>query len=129
MKVSNKTIATALIADINKGKSVQDLTKSLAAYLVEERRQGDLQAILREVETRLFVDKQILYVHAVTAHELSDKQRQDIKNIFLAESNAKEVVIEETIDKSVLGGVRCETADQRLDLTVRRQLQSLKNMG
>ena len=46
--------------------------------------------------------------------------------MFGSAEGVKKVIIEETIDKTVIGGVRCETAEKRLDLTVHRQLQRLK---
>jgi hypothetical protein len=46
-KESNSTIARALLADINAGKTAKEVAISLAAYLIEERRLGDVNAILR----------------------------------------------------------------------------------
>ena len=126
-KESNSTIARALLADLQAGKDKQAVTASIAAYLVEERRLGDLQAIIREVERRLLANEGKLYVHVTTAHALSEAQTDQIKQIFSARTDVKEIIIEETLDTGVIGGVRCETADQRLDLTVRRQLQQLKS--
>lgn len=126
-KESNAVIARALLADLEAGKDKQSLTKALAAYLVEERRIGDLRAITREVERLLLARDGTLHVHVTTAHALSNEQKATITQIFEAASDAKNIIIEETIDKAVIGGVRCETADSRLDLTVRRQLQQLKS--
>ncbi|RTK94745.1 hypothetical protein EKI60_02470 [Candidatus Saccharibacteria bacterium] len=128
-RATNSTIARALLADIDAGKDMQTITESLAAYLVQERRLGDLNAILRDVERQLFTQRGVLYVHADVARPMSEQQKQDVTSIFQAQSGAKEVVIEETINKGVIGGVRLTTADQQLDLTVRRQLQRLKSVG
>lgn len=129
LRATNSSIARALLVDIDGGKDMQAITQSLAAYLVQERRLGDLNAILREVERQLLTQRGVLYVHAVVARPMSEQQKQDAVTIFQAQSGAKEVVIEETINKGVIGGVRLTTADQQLDLTVRRQLQRLKNVG
>ena len=127
-KESNQVIARAVLADLDSGKSMSDVVNSLAAYVIEERRMGDLNAIVRDIERRLLQDKGRLYIHVTSAHELSDDMIASIKTTFAAQTDAKEIIIEHTINPDVVGGVRCETAEQRLDLTVRRQLQRLKGI-
>jgi len=41
-------------------------------------------------------------------------------------SKADKVILNETIDPSVIGGVRIETNEQQLDITVRAKLNKLK---
>lgn len=124
--VSNAAIARALLADIANGTSMTDATSSLAAYLIEERRVNDTSAIVRDVERQLLVSKGDLYVRATTATPLNSEMKDQIRAMFGSAEGVKKVIIEETIDKTVIGGVRCETAEKRLDLTVHRQLQRLK---
>ena len=124
---SNAVIARALLAEFDAGKDMAAVTTSLAAYLVLEHRQSDTQAIVRELERLLLTEKSKLYVHATVAFVLTAERLAEITTIFAQESGAKEVIIQQTIDKDVIGGVRLQTADQQLDLTVRRQLQLLKN--
>lgn len=127
-KESNAVIAQALLTDIRSGKSLKKSIDSLAAYLVEERRLVDLKAIIRDVEKLLLKSDDRLYVHVTSAHEIDQQTEDEIKDIFQKQSGAKEVILEKTIDKSVIGGVRCETVDYTLDLTLRRQLQRLKTV-
>lgn len=126
-KQSNASIARALLAEFKDGKDINTVVKSLAAYLITERRQADTQAIVRELEKLLLEERGKLYVHATVANSLSDQQISQIMDIFASNSTAKDIIIQQTIDKDVIGGVRLQTADQQLDLTVRRQLQLLKN--
>lgn len=126
---TNATIARALLADLKAGKSTAELTSSLAAFLIEERRQGDARAIVREVERRLLCEDGILIVRVTTAHPLSAEQQKRIEAIFAGQPGVKKVQLETTINKGVIGGVRCETAEARLDLTVRRQLQRLTTVA
>ena len=125
-KQSNKTVARAVVAELQAGRSIKRVSKSLASYLIEERRMNDVGAIIRDVEKQMLVLDKTLYVHATAAHELSAAMRKEIGALFADKSDAKHVHIEETINPDVIGGVRCETAEHRLDLTVRRQLQRLK---
>lgn len=126
--VSNSAIARTLIARLQAGEPMQDVSKKLAAYLIDERRQGEARTIIREVERRMLNEFGVLYVRATSAHALNQAQIATIQQTFMdhASGAANKVVVEQIIDPTVIGGVRCETADARLDLTVRRQLQQLK---
>ena len=128
-KSTNNQIARALLADLNNGKTMSSVTQSLAAYLIEENQLGSLGAILRDVERQLLRSEHKLYVRVESAHELSDETIGTIKKTFAGTTDAKHIIIEMTINPDVIGGVRCETAQQRLDLTVRRQLQRLKGVN
>ncbi len=127
-KQTNTDIARAVLDRLNSGASMTDVTASLAAYLIEERRMGDQGAIVRDIERQLLQTQNKLYVRVTTAHQLDEAMLGQIKDTFQADTGAKEIIIEQTINPDVIGGVRCETAEQRLDLTVRRQLQRLKGV-
>ncbi len=126
-RVSNTSLARATLAQLKSGKNMAQATKSLAAYLTLERRLGDSQAIIREVERILLSEDGKLYVHATSAFALSEVQMAEITKIFAEQTGAKDIIIHQTIDSDVIGGVRLQTADHQLDLTVQRQLQRLKH--
>ncbi len=124
-KESNQTIARAVLTDIANGTPMSQITASLAAYIIEEKRIGDLNAIIRDIEQQLLSETGKLYIHVTSANELSREMTESIKQTFKSKSQAKEIIIETTINTDVIGGVKCETALQRLDLTILRQLQRL----
>jgi len=125
MSISNSTIARAVLTRLESGEQSDLITASLAAYLIEEKQVGNLNAIIREIERLMLSGRDTLYLHITTARDLDDGVMQTMIDKFKKQSSATKVVVEHTINKNVIGGVRCETADQRLDLTVRRQLQRL----
>ena len=122
---SNSVIARAVLSRLESGESLNMVTTSLAAFLIEEKKVGSLGAIIREIERLLLSGRDTLYLHITTARPIDDGVLQPLIEKFKKQNGASKVIIEHTINKSVIGGVRCETADQRLDLTVRRQLQRL----
>jgi F-type H+-transporting ATPase subunit delta len=122
---SNSVIAHAVLSRLESGESSDKVTASLAAFLIEEKKVGSLGAIIREIERLLLSGRDTLYLHITTAHTIDDAVLQPLIEKFKQQNGASKVIIEHTINKSVIGGVRCETAQQRLDLTVRRQLQRL----
>lgn len=125
MRYTNNTIARAVLTALEKGQSVQEVATSLAALLVDERRTKDAEAIMREVERQLTAHG-TLELQVTTAHGLSDGLRQEIADLF--KDRADHITVNEQQDPSVLGGVLVESNEERLDLTVRRQLQRLKGV-
>ena len=127
MKTTNRTLARATLSAIKAGKSVDQTMRSLAAYLISERRSKDADAIMRDISGLLLTDYQQLELSVTTVNGLADSLRQHIEDLF--KTQAKHIIINQEHDPTVIGGVLVETGDQRLDLTVRRQLQRLKEMG
>ena len=127
MKVTNRQLAETLLAEISSGKSAKAATSSLVAYLVTERRTKDADAIIREVGGLLQSRQGQIELDVTTAHGLSSEIRQQIQDLFGQE--AKNIIINEQQDPAVLGGVLVESNEQRLDLTVRRQIERLKGVS
>lgn len=125
-KASNIAIADALLRQFRSGLEPDKIAEGLAAFLIEERRIGDKNAILRDVERQLFNLESTLYVRTTSASELTAELNQQISEIFSKSTEAKKVIISSEINQDVIGGVRCQTTDLILDLTIRRQLQQLK---
>lgn len=123
MQRTNKAIATAVLSALRSGTSAQKVATSLAALLVEERRTKDAEAIMREVGRQLTAEGS-LELTITTAHGLSESLQSEITALF--KDRAKQITVNEQQDPSVLGGVLVESNEERLDLTVRRQLQRLK---
>lgn len=124
---TNRSIAKAVANELEAGRAVEDVAKALAAYLITERRSKDMSAIVRDVERQLFIDKGHLEVHVTSARPIDDVMRKAIIDLFKTE--AKNVIINERQNPFVLGGVLVESSENRLDLTVRRQIQQLKSSG
>lgn len=122
---NNSTIARAVLSSLENGEKSERVTESLAAFLIEEKKVGNLGAIIREIERLLLAGRDTLYLHVTTAREIDDAVLEPMIDKFKRSTGASKVIVEHTINKGVIGGVRCETAEQRLDLTVRRQLQRL----
>lgn len=120
-RVSQKDIARA-IRNLSGSMSSAKLSKVLASYLGRERRTGELDAILREVSRQREVEDGILEIDLTSAFPISDGNKRELTKSV----DAKKVVVNETIDKNVIGGVRMETSKSVLDLTVRNRLNRLK---
>jgi len=128
MKTPRVRIAST-VADATLSRGVdKDYAKELAAYLLSERRVGELESLLRDVQAD-WAGKGYVEVLARSAHPLSDTVKNDIatrvKPLF---PRADKVVVTEVIDPSVIGGVQIRLSDRQLDLSIEGKLNTFKQL-
>ncbi len=126
-KVSNRQLAKTVLQSLENGQTTASVVEQLAAYLVLQRRTKDAEAVIRSISDQLVLDRGHVELQVTTAQELSAELAKQIKQLFAGEG--REIEINHTKDSSVIGGVLVELPGKRLDLTVRRRLQRLKQMG
>lgn len=97
----------------------------LLNILVEKRREPLLNNVVAEFEE--YVDRHEGRVQAqvVTARKL-DTELLAALQAALEQRTKKEVVLTETVDPEVIGGLRVNIGDRVLDGTVRRRLQDMR---
>ena len=97
----------------------------LLNILVEKRREPLLNNVVAEFEE--YVDRHEGRVQAqvVTARKL-DTELLAALQAALEQRTQKEIVLTETVDPEVIGGLRVNIGDRVLDGTVRRRLQDMR---
>jgi F0F1-type ATP synthase delta subunit len=128
MKTPRTRIASVIAErTLRKGVS-SELSAEIAAYLLSEHRVSELDSILRDVladwATAGHVEVIASSAHPLTAEVKADIERQ-VKSLYPA---AKEIIVTESHDESVIGGVRLELANQQLDLSVEAKLNKFKQL-
>ena len=93
--------------------------------LCEEDLLGELPGCLRADQDRYNVDHNILEVTAVSAIALTAPSREKLL-AKLQKMTGKNIVLTETVDPAVLGGLRLDMDGTRLDGTVQRHLERLR---
>jgi F0F1-type ATP synthase delta subunit len=121
---TRQELAEAILVLSDK-KSGHRLVEDVAAYLVANRRTGELDAIMREVARLREQRDGVTEVTATSAHRLNEAARQTIKKLL----GTEKLTINEVVDAEVVGGVRLETSELLLDLTVRNRLNQLTAAG
>jgi F-type H+-transporting ATPase subunit delta len=129
MKTPRTDIASILASrTLQKGLGKAEIM-SLAAYLLEEGRTGELDSLLRDVQADWAKDG-VVEVIASSAHELSPQVIKDIeaeaRSIY---KDAKRIIITTKIDPEIVGGVRLAFVDYRLDLSVAGELKKFKTLA
>ncbi len=111
------------------GADVSRLNQEVAAYMLTEKRVGELDSLLRDMEQYRADQEAVVEAKAISAFPLTESVRSDIKQrLAAAFPEAKKIIISEQIDERVVGGVRLELANQQLDLTVRGKLNLFKEL-
>jgi F0F1-type ATP synthase delta subunit len=129
MKTPRTRIAR-LLADKTLGSNVdpKQLSREIAAYLLETRRTGELASLLRDIEAE-WAARGYVEVLAYSAHPLTTSVRSSITNqVQGLYPEAKKIIITEVIDDTILGGVKLVVANRQLDLSVQSKLNQFKQL-
>lgn len=101
------------------------LAEAIAQYLTQKRRTKELDGIIRSLASLREQDG-VVEATVTSAFPLSQDLKRNIRALITAQRSAKQVVINEIVDPSVIGGLKIETGEHQLDVTVQTKLQSLK---
>lgn len=120
-KLSRRKIAAYFADEVVAGR---DLVKPLAAYLIETGRVREASLIVRDIESAL-AERGILFADIFSSHDLTDDTKKAVVDYLKDKTKAKDIHLRSSVDEALLGGVRIETPDQRLDSTLRHRLNQL----
>lgn len=126
MKASRRRIASYIADRTLDGTFDARQATELAAYLLEERRTGELASIVRDVQ-RAWAERGTVVVTATVAHSLSADARREIEaRVRRVYPAAKRVIVAEQVDTSLVGGVQLEFIDRRIDASIAGELTKFK---
>lgn len=129
MKVARTRIAHAVADRTLKQGASRQLSRELAAYLLTERRTGELDSLLRDIQAD-WAEAGHVEVVARSAFPLTTIVRTDItRRVKAIYPDAKRVVINEIHDPEIIGGVRLNLPDQQLDLSLRTKLNTFRQLA
>jgi F-type H+-transporting ATPase subunit delta len=97
----------------------------LLHVLVEKRREPLLDNVVEEFDQYVDQHEERVQARVVTARKL-DTELLAALQAALEQRTKKEVVLTETVDPEVIGGLRVNIGDRVLDGTMRRSLQDLR---
>lgn len=118
--LSRQKIARYVADEMVAGRT-KAVTQELAAYLLETGRTDEAEAIVRTVHEQLETDGRV-YARVTSASPLTAPQKAAVKSLLQADT----VELDETVDASVIGGIRLETPSRVLDATIARRLHTLR---
>ncbi len=124
MKVSRRVLARFVAQQLVAGN--KDITKQLAAYVVEHKLHKQVEMIIADIAANL---SELGHIDATVtaAHPLDAQLRADIAAYIKRVENASSVSLDEVVDRSLIGGVIIQTPNQRFDSSLATKLKRLRN--
>lgn len=125
VKISRRKLSQHVAKRLAAGDNTREVMRELGAYLIESRRQRELELIVRDIEAALLTSG-IAIADTTSARALTKTAVQEITAMIKANySGITQVALREHIDPAVIGGVKIELPDRQLDATVQTKLEKL----
>ncbi len=126
IKVSRRSLARYGADQLLRGTAARIVAKHLAAALIDGQRQKEAQLLLADINYELQSRGRLAAATVTTAGQLSASLRSEIVSLVKKIAQVQQVILSEQVDKSIIGGVRIETAERSWDKTVIGQLNKLR---
>jgi F0F1-type ATP synthase delta subunit len=126
IKLSRRQLAKYAADEIASGQARQTLAKKLAASLISTGKQKETDLLFSDIDQILEERQLITKVKVTSAHPLPAKLKTKLLANIRKISGSKNVVLQEEIDKNLIGGFKVETASRTWDKTLKRMLIKLK---
>jgi len=127
MKITAKQYAFALY-DLTEGKNQKEISIVLASFselLKKNNAFSKLDAILAEFNTIWNSENSIIEASVISAKGLDKTSKKAIIDYIKKVSDVGDVVLEEGVDKNILGGVIVKYGDKIVDSSLRGRVESL----
>ena len=122
--ISRRSLATHVVDRL----AVADKTvlQQLAAYIVDEGLVREVDLIVDEIEAECAARGSVV-ADVASAHAFDDASRSQLKQFIAGATGATSVVLRETTDTQLIGGVVIETPGKYFDSSILSQLNQLKH--
>jgi F0F1-type ATP synthase delta subunit len=117
-RVSRRKLADYAADQLMAGN--KKVLQEMAAYLIETGREREAELLARDIEFALS-ERGVTVVRTASAHELTSTLKKQIEALV-----GGTVQLKETVDSTLLGGVRVDTPSERFDGTLSHKLAGLK---
>lgn len=125
--VSRRKLAKYAAEQIIAGNDT--IMEEIASLLVYEKRQCDIELLVRDVEAELAEHGEIV-ASVESARKLDVDTKREIEKYLMsavgANNNKSKVTLKESIDPTLIGGFKLRTPTATLDATIAKKLNDLR---
>jgi F0F1-type ATP synthase delta subunit len=121
VRLSRRKMAGYVADKLVAGHSASDALKEVAAYLLTSGRTREQELLIRDIEEEMAA-RGVVVADVTSAHPLTASVAAEIK----AMTGAKTVQLRQSIDETLLGGIRIDVPGKRFDGTIRHKLNALR---
>jgi F-type H+-transporting ATPase subunit delta len=115
--------------ELTKDKKHQEIDEIISNFLQILLKNGQMrmtEEVVRKFSEIYNAENGIMEAQITSREEISEELRNKLRNWLLNKYNAKEVVLNNRIDKSIKGGVIVRVGDEVVDGSVDRKLVELR---
>ena len=126
--LSNNDIARAIYL-VSKDKThteLHDVNKKVVEFLARRQLLSKTPDILERLDKIINYESEKIVVKVSSARKLKEELKKELIFFLNKRYKVKEVVLTETLDEKLLGGVRLEINDEIIDLTVKNKIKKLQ---
>ena len=118
--ISIKNIAQAIYESSREKdeSSLNILMKDVVVFINKKRLLAKSDKILTALEKIIDQDNQITRVKISSHRKLEDREKKEIEDFIKKKYKSKEVELSIIEDEKLLGGIKIETGDEILDMTL-----------
>ena len=99
--------------------------KNFLMRLVDKGRIYLVEPVLQQFQAQVRELKQTVLAEVVSAIELTDEQKETVRQKVKGITNAQSVELESSVDPALIGGVIIQIGSQVLDASIRGQLRRI----
>lgn len=109
-------------------KGASSLVANLLHMLFDYHRIANLESIIGEFNRLYDADRKIVRATVKTAIALEDDQKQKLAATFAKIENANQVILDEKVDPSIIGGVVLQSESHIYDGSIRSKFEQIKRL-
>ena len=129
MKITPKEYATGLFYSIS-GKNddeIKNIVNNFVNLLIINNDVSKADKVSQVFSSLWNKENKIVESEVTTSNKLDAESQESLKKFLIKESKAKEIIIKENIDKSILGGMIIKYNDKILDRSLKTKIKNLNN--
>ncbi len=123
MSKLDRSVLADVVSDLSLDQKadLKTLCKSVAAYLLEEHRELELDSLVRDIQ-KSWSNKGYVDLLVRVARPLPNETIDLMADRFADIYPSAKIAVSTVVDPSIIGGASVELADQRFDITISRRL-------
>jgi F0F1-type ATP synthase delta subunit len=126
IKLTRRQLAKYAVDELAAKRPTAEIASHLAAVLVMQKRKSEAELLVADIGQELEARGLLAQVRVTSAHLLSAEQLAKLGLQLRKKLAVDGVELSGRIDKKVLGGVLIESANRRWDLTIKKQLNTIR---
>lgn len=103
---------------------VEEFLLNFLMLITEKGRVGLIQSMYQAYKEQYYFENGIVEVHAVTAKPMSEALTEKLK-AKMSTVTGKQVVLETSVDESILGGIVVKLGNEQFDTSLRTRLSEI----